>query len=82
MDKPFWKQEHLRATESEVMAMKNNGVVRTGWVRRLPVIRHFLALKLMSQINKHYDFWVDMGGLPVNADSDYKVARAIWDGRI
>lgn len=82
MNKPFWKQEKLRASEAEILLMKSSRTVKTGWFRRLPIIRHFLALKLMKQINNHYDFWVSIGSLPVNAESDYKVARAIWDGRL
>lgn len=50
------------------------------WWKRLPVIRHARYWRTMVAINRHYDWWLAFGSLPVNADLDYAVADAIWRG--
>lgn len=50
------------------------------WYLRLPLVRHFRAIRATIGINRHYAFWTAMGSLPVNADADYAIRDAIWRG--
>lgn len=50
------------------------------WLLRLPIIRHFRAGYHLAQVNRHYDWYLSMGQLPVNAHLDYGVVEAIKRG--
>lgn len=50
------------------------------WYLRLPLVRHFRAIRETIGINRHYALWTTMGSLPVNADLDYAIRDAIWRG--
>jgi hypothetical protein len=80
--KPFWKQDDLILDDEAIeIAITNNVVVRR-WYLRLPIIRHIRALNMMRKINNHYDYYVNLGMIPWNAHSEYKIIRAVWDGKL
>lgn len=79
---PFYKQVELVATDKEISNMLDIPVVKSTWYFKLPIIRHLRAMRLLREINRHYDFYTKMGAIPWGIKDDYKVARAIWDGRI
>ncbi len=82
MSDSLWKDEKYVCTDDELSDMIERSVVKRRWYLRLPVIRHIRAIKLCSQINAHYDRWAQLGAIGWNAASDYKIARAIWDGKL
>jgi len=45
-----------------------------------PIIRHVRYFILLYRVNRHYEMWMQIGYLPVNADSDYRHLDAIWRG--
>ena len=45
-----------------------------------PIIRHVRYFILLYRVNRHYEMWMEIGYLPVNADSDYRHLDAIWRG--
>jgi hypothetical protein len=49
-------------------------------MKRWPIIRHVRYFYLRYKVNRHYDFWLSLGKLPVHADRDYAVLDAIWRG--
>ena len=51
-------------------------------IKRLPIIRHARAIWAIWAIRRHYRLWGALGYLPVNAQSDYDRARAIWRGEV
>ena len=50
--------------------------------KRWPVIRHIRYFRLLYQVNRHYEAWMQLGYLPVNADHDYDVLDRIWKGEL
>ncbi len=57
-------------------------IPKASWPFRLPIIRHVRAMIWMYRINKHYDFWLAQGSLPVNSHYDYDIVRRIRAGEI
>ena len=51
-------------------------------MKRWPIIRHIRFFYLRYRVNQHYDFYVDLGQLPINAHKDYAVLDQIWRGEI
>lgn len=51
-------------------------------MKRWPIIRHARYFWLLWQVNRHYELWVRLGMLPVDADRDYAVLDAIWRGEL
>ena len=51
-------------------------------MRRWPIVRHIRYFRLLYQVNRHYEMWMHMGFLPVNADRDYAILDAIWRGEL
>lgn len=49
-------------------------------MKRWPIIRHIRYFIAMYRVNRHYDYWRQVGYLPVHADQDYAVCDAIWRG--
>jgi hypothetical protein len=47
---------------------------------KLPIVRHIRYFIGLYRVNRHYDMWLELGYLPVNAKSDYAVLDAIWRG--
>ena len=47
---------------------------------RWPIIRHVRWLILNHRVNEHYDRWLSLGYLPVNAQHDYDILDQIWRG--
>jgi hypothetical protein len=51
-------------------------------MKRWPVVRHIRYWLAVGRVNRHYDLYLSIGMLPVNAQSDYGVCDAIWRGEI
>jgi hypothetical protein len=51
-------------------------------MKRLPIIRHLRYFYLRYQVNRHYDGWMKLGYLPVNAAADEAVLAAVWRGEM
>jgi hypothetical protein len=49
-------------------------------MKRLPIIRHIRYFYLRFQVNRHYDFYAQIGMHAANAKHDYAVLDAIWRG--
>ena len=50
--------------------------------KRWPIVRHVRYFYLLDRVNKHYEMWMHLGMLPVNADRDYAVLDKIWRGEL
>lgn len=50
-------------------------------LKRLPIIRHIRYFYLLYRVNRHYEMWMELGSLPVNAGRDYAVLDDIWQGK-
>jgi hypothetical protein len=49
-------------------------------MKRWPLIRHIRYYIGLYRVNRHYNMWLGLGSLPVNANHDYAVLNRIWRG--
>lgn len=51
-------------------------------MKRLPIIRHIRWLYNSIQVAKHYEAYMQLGMLPVNAEYDLAILDKIWRGEL